>query len=59
MRDVLDGLEELALETSLRSGPSGCQILSINPPSAGDKPSAAPQSADVLDFNRFKKAAGT
>jgi hypothetical protein len=57
MRDVMDGLEELATESSLGTGPRGCQILSIEPP-ARNRKSRQPQGhrGAIVDFFRYKKA---
>ncbi len=54
MRDVLDGMEELAAEFAYGPcGPSGLRILSVEPPLPAPPPAAAPPTpsrGDVVAF---------
>jgi hypothetical protein len=61
MRDVLDGLEDLALGAALRSGNQGCRILSITDAKSeprgptGESPDGM---AEVIDLTTFRRVAG-
>ncbi len=61
MRDVLEGLEDLALSAALASGDSGCQILSISDGrvEAPHKNRTTPATAaEVIDLDVYRKVAG-
>ncbi len=59
MRDVLDGIQELAVRAALRSGPRGCRIIAIEP-ARGERakpPAERSGSAQVVDLQSYRKAA--
>jgi len=61
MRDVLDGLEELALSAALGSGSGGCRILSISDGKIdplAQKTKTPAVAAEVIDLNAYRKVAG-
>jgi hypothetical protein len=59
MRDVLDGMQELAQESGLRSGATGCRILAIEPqPRGAAHRQAAYGPAQVVELRRYRKAVG-
>lgn len=60
MRDVLDGLEEIALDRAMRSGMHNCLILSIEPARKQDSEAGGSTNSKdkVVDFASYKKAAG-
>lgn len=58
MREVMDGLEELSIDTALTADHDCCILLSIEPPERSSKqPEPCRHNAEVLDFFRYRKAA--
>ena len=60
MRDVLDGLEDLALSAALASGSGGCQILSItesNVEPLHPKKKTPAEAAEVIDLDDYRRVA--
>jgi hypothetical protein len=59
MRDVLDGMQDLALGAALRSGHRGCHILSIGPASLREaRDAGAGHAAEVVDLGRYRRVVG-
>ena len=57
MRDVLDGMQDLALSSALRSGPGGGQVLWIGPPRSSQARNADEGPAEILEFSRHRNIA--
>ncbi len=60
MRDVLDGLEEIAINQAMHSEIGTCRVLSIEPmcKQPGQNPFSRRLRGEVVDFLSYKKAAG-
>jgi len=57
MREVMDGLEELSIDTALNADHGSCTVLSIESPKRSSKrPEQFQHNAEVLDFFRYRKA---
>jgi hypothetical protein len=59
MRDVLDGLEELALSAALGTGNRGCRVLSITDALDSMRKKTMPPAvkAEVIDLESYRKTA--
>ena len=58
MRDVLDGLYELSMESSLLAHAGDMEILEIRPEHPASQPKEEKPQAEVIDFPRLKRACG-
>ncbi len=57
MRDVLDGLEEIAIDQAMHSKIGTCQVLSIEEPTCKQlvqPPYSRCHKGEVVDFLRYK-----
>jgi hypothetical protein len=59
MRDVLEGMQDLALASALRSGTDCCEVLWIKPQRESARNDGGDGGAEVLDIGRYRKAAGS
>jgi hypothetical protein len=59
MRDVLDGLEDLAINAAWRSSATECRVVAI---SSGRRPrtsvAATSGTAQILDLRRYRRKSG-
>jgi len=61
MRDVLDGMAELAFEYALRNHQWDAEIIQLNPPTPCQRQlqsAAAGEQSSVIQFSRMKRATG-